>query len=108
MNHTLFSIVFFLSYKNYLIVLYKPRFMKQKIFLSMLALSLLSLQTIIAQNNTSPVMAKRKLQPADVYRLQTLGDPQVSPEGNWVAYTLSSVDSVQNKRNTDIWMVSWD
>jgi dipeptidyl aminopeptidase/acylaminoacyl peptidase len=82
--------------------------MKQKIFLSMLALSLLSLQTIIAQNNTSPVIAKRKLQPADVYRLQTLGDPQVSPEGNWVAYTLSSVDSVQNKRNTDIWMVSWD
>ena len=74
----------------------------------MLALTLLSLQTITAQNTTSPVMAKRKLQPADVYRLQTLGDPQVSPEGNWIAYTLSSVDSVQNKRNTDIWMVSWD
>lgn len=57
---------------------------------------------------TEAQTAKRKLQPADVYRLQTLGDPQVSPDGNWVAYTLSSVDSVQNKRNTDIWMVSWD
>lgn len=50
----------------------------------------------------------RKLRPSDVYRLQTVADPQVSPEGNWVAYTLTSIDSVLNKRNTDIWMVSWD
>jgi dipeptidyl aminopeptidase/acylaminoacyl peptidase len=51
---------------------------------------------------------KRPLKPSDVYRLQSLGDPQISPDGNWVAYTLSSVDSVKNKRNSDIWMVSWD
>jgi len=50
----------------------------------------------------------RKLRPSDVYRLQTVADPQVSPEGNWVAYTLTSIDSVLNKRNTDIWMVGWD
>lgn len=56
----------------------------------------------------SQTTAKRKLKPSDVYRLQSIGDPQVSPEGNWIAYTLSSVDSVANKRNTDIWMVSWD
>lgn len=58
---------------------------------------------VFAQNT-----AKRKLKPSDVYRLQTLGDPQVSPEGNWIAYTLTTIDSVLNKRNTDIWMVSWD
>lgn len=51
---------------------------------------------------------KRSLKPSDVYRLQNLGDLQISPDGNWVAYTLSSVDSVKNKRNSDIWMVSWD
>ncbi len=52
--------------------------------------------------------AKRKLKPSDVYRLQTLGDPQVAPEGNWIAYTVTSIDSVLNKRNTDLWMISWD
>jgi dipeptidyl aminopeptidase/acylaminoacyl peptidase len=52
--------------------------------------------------------AKRKLKPSDVYRLQSLGDPQVSPDANWFAYTLTSTDSVLNKRNTDIWMMSWD
>src|SRR3954453_15774877 len=51
---------------------------------------------------------KRPLAPADVYRFQQITDPQVSPDGNWVAYTLSSVDSAKDKRNEDIWMISWD
>jgi Tol biopolymer transport system component len=51
---------------------------------------------------------KRPIVPADVYRLQEITDPQVSPDGNWVAYTLSSVDSAKDKRNEDIWMISWD
>ena len=60
------------------------------------------------QCSFSQIITKRKLSPADVYRLQTIGDPQVSPEGNWIAYTLTSIDSTLNKRNTDIWMISWD
>jgi dipeptidyl aminopeptidase/acylaminoacyl peptidase len=59
---------------------------------------------VIAQ----PSPGKRPLQPSDVYRLKSVGSPQVSPDGSWVAYTVSSVDSAKDKRNTDIWMVSWD
>mgnify|MGYP000117814177 CR=1 FL=1 len=51
---------------------------------------------------------KRKLQPDDVYRLKSISDPQVAPEGKWVAYVLSTVDSAANKRTSDLWMVSWD
>ncbi len=51
---------------------------------------------------------KRKLRPDDVYRLQTIADPQVSPEGHWVSYVLTSVDSAKDKHNSDLWMVSWD
>lgn len=57
---------------------------------------------------TAQQTTKRKLQPSDVYRLKTLSDPQVSPEGRWVAYVVSSVDTAKNKRNADLWMVSWD
>jgi dipeptidyl aminopeptidase/acylaminoacyl peptidase len=53
-------------------------------------------------------ITKRTLKPSDVYRLQNLSDAHISPDGNWVAYTLSTVDSIKNKRNSDIWMVSWD
>ena len=52
--------------------------------------------------------AKRGLRPGDIYRLQTTGDAQISPDGKWVAYTLTTVDSAKDKRNTDIWMMSWD
>ncbi|MEI9911047.1 MAG: hypothetical protein WDO71_16050 [Bacteroidota bacterium] len=51
---------------------------------------------------------KRNLRPGDIYRLQSTGDAQISPDGKWVAYTLTSVDSAKDKRNTDIWMMSWD
>lgn len=51
---------------------------------------------------------KRPIQPSDILRLQNITDPQVSPDGLWVAYTLSSVDKEKDKRNNDIWMTSWD
>ena len=35
-------------------------------------------------------------------------DPQVSPDGAWVAYTVTSVDVGADKDDTDVWMVSWD
>jgi dipeptidyl aminopeptidase/acylaminoacyl peptidase len=44
----------------------------------------------------------------DMHRFQTVGDPRCSPEGNWIAYTLSTVDAEGDKRDTDIWMVSVD
>jgi dipeptidyl aminopeptidase/acylaminoacyl peptidase len=51
---------------------------------------------------------KRPLKPSDIYRLKSISDPQLSPEGNWVAYGISTVDSVKDKRNSDLWMSSWD
>lgn len=44
----------------------------------------------------------------DADQLQRVGDPWVSPDGKWVAYTVGSVDTSTDKRNTQIWMVSWD
>ncbi|GAB3900013.1 S9 family peptidase [Larkinella knui] len=59
--------------------------------------------TVLAQ--TPP---KRPIAPSDILRLQNITDPQVSPEGSWVAFALSSVDKEKDKRNSDIWMISWD
>lgn len=51
---------------------------------------------------------KRPVAPIDYYRLQNVSDPQLSPDGKWVLYTLSTVDTVKDKRNRDLWMISWD
>jgi dipeptidyl aminopeptidase/acylaminoacyl peptidase len=53
-------------------------------------------------------VAQRGITPSDIYRMRSVSDPQVSPDGKWVAYVLSSPDSVKDKSDTDIWMISWD
>ncbi len=44
----------------------------------------------------------------DLLTLDSVGNPQVSPDGHWVAYTVSSRDFEEDKRRTQIWMVSTD
>lgn len=58
--------------------------------------------------SVAQAQVKRALQPTDVYLIKTIADPQVSPDGKWVAYTVSTVDTSKDKRNSDIWMISWD
>jgi len=52
--------------------------------------------------------ARRPLDATDIYRLRSVRDPQVSPEGGWVAYTVTTIDSAKDRSETDIWMTSWD
>ena len=51
---------------------------------------------------------RRPLVPSDVYRIKRVGDPQLSPEGDWVAYVVTSADSASNKNDSDVWMTRWD
>jgi len=44
----------------------------------------------------------------DAWRVQDVGDPQVSPDGEWVLYTLTTTDVAADKRDTDVWIVKWD
>lgn len=50
----------------------------------------------------------RAIEPRDVFRLRDVGDPRISPDGAWVAYTLTTTDSTKDKSDSDVWMVSWD
>jgi dipeptidyl aminopeptidase/acylaminoacyl peptidase len=52
--------------------------------------------------------AKRAVKIDDFARLKTVRDPQRSPDGRWVAYTVSTINLEKDKRDTDIWMVSWE
>jgi dipeptidyl aminopeptidase/acylaminoacyl peptidase len=52
--------------------------------------------------------AKRGFQTSDLFRLKTVRDPRISPDGEWVAYTVTQPDSAKDKSNTDVWMAKWD
>jgi dipeptidyl aminopeptidase/acylaminoacyl peptidase len=63
---------------------------------------------ILFTSNSNAQTEKHYLQPADYYRFQDIENPQVSPDGNWVVYELTSIDTEKDRTNIDIWMVSWD
>ncbi|HEY3381093.1 MAG TPA: S9 family peptidase [Vicinamibacterales bacterium] len=52
--------------------------------------------------------AKRAVGLDDLARIRTVGDPQVSPDGRWIAYTVGTIDAEKDKRDTDLWMAGWD
>ncbi|MFY9608009.1 MAG: S9 family peptidase [Blastocatellia bacterium] len=42
----------------------------------------------------------------DLLKVRRVSDPQVSPDGRWIAYTIADTDKPANKRTTQIYLVS--
>jgi dipeptidyl aminopeptidase/acylaminoacyl peptidase len=66
-----------------------------------LVLALLSIVPLAAQQT-------RPLNVDDIYNLLDVRDPQRSPDGQWVAYTVTRAIKDTDKDDTNVWMVSWD
>ena len=49
---------------------------------------------------------KRAMTFEDVMALKSVSDAQVSPDGKWVAYVVTSTDMKENANDADIWLVS--
>ncbi|MEP1097108.1 MAG: S9 family peptidase [Cyclobacteriaceae bacterium] len=49
--------------------------------------------------------SKRPLSIDDVLNLKTVRSPQISPDGQWIAYTVSEMDLKKDKSETRIWMI---
>jgi len=52
--------------------------------------------------------AKRPLKLDDLARFREVRDPQLSPDGGWVAYVVSAIDVKEDKSSSHIWMISYD
>src|SRR5262249_41764438 len=52
---------------------------------------------------------KRPMQVDDLFKFKRVSDPQVSPDGKWVVYTVGTVDDVNaNKTSSTLWLASTD
>lgn len=49
---------------------------------------------------------KRPIELEDLFRTKRVSDPQLSPDGEWVAYTVTVVEKEANRTNSDIWISS--
>lgn len=61
-----------------------------------LACSLMAMQ---AQEGPRPVTLD------DLLALQTVRDVEISPDGKWIAYTVTAIDTAKDKSTTRLWMV---
>ncbi|MDX2162956.1 MAG: S9 family peptidase [bacterium] len=50
-------------------------------------------------------MPKRPITPDDLYRIITLEDPRLSPDGRWIAFTRVQPDKFENNYVRNIWIV---
>src|SRR5262249_62242132 len=73
----------------------------QRLFRTLL-LILVSTTILLAQP------ARRPLKLDDLARLREVRDPQISPDGQSVAYVVSTLDVKEDKTNSHIWMIGYD
>lgn len=57
---------------------------------------------------TASAQTRRLLTPDDINAVKEVSDPQLSPDGAWVAYVVESADLKEDKPDSHLWMVSWD
>lgn len=49
---------------------------------------------------------KRPMELADMFKFKRIADPSLSPDGKWVAFTVTTPNLAANKNSSDVWIVS--
>lgn len=78
---------------------------------TLLSLGLLISATLLSL--TTPAQAadaakRRDITLDDLAKLQRVGAPVVSPDGDWVIYSVGQTDTKEDKSQSHLWMVNWD
>src|ERR1700719_1946170 len=76
--------------------------------LTLLAASLLLSVAWVHSFAADSAVARRTLTADDFFRVRDLSDPQVSPDGLWVAYVVNTNDRAADAQRSAIWMARWD
>jgi len=54
------------------------------------------------------IFAARPIQFEDMFNMGRVADPQISPDGKWIAFTITYYNIDDNSKNSDIYLVSTD
>ncbi len=71
-------------------------------------LSVLAALLVLAARPSTAAEQLRSFTPDDIDAIREVDDPQLSPDGNWVAYTVRETDAERDEFVTHVWMTSWD
>ncbi|MEY3436228.1 MAG: hypothetical protein RL335_684 [Bacteroidota bacterium] len=51
---------------------------------------------------------KRLIRPEDLFRMKSISSPKLSPDGQWIMYSLSKADSAKDRYESKLYMMSTD
>src|SRR5690349_3002370 len=71
-------------------------------------LSISLLLVLALANSLAAQTARHPLKLDDLTRFRNVNDPQISPDGQWVAYTVGTTDTKDDKSSSHIWMANID
>ncbi|HLW75482.1 MAG TPA: hypothetical protein VKS01_00835, partial [Bryobacteraceae bacterium] len=54
------------------------------------------------------IAQRRGMTAGDYFAFENAGDPQISPDGKWIAYTVTTVDTKANRRKSAVYLVPMD
>ena len=66
------------------------------------------LLVLLAAASAASAASKRHLDFSDLASLRDVSDPELSPDGEWIAYEVRTSNLEKDRRYGDIWMASWD
>ena len=64
--------------------------------------------TRVATPIPSPASSPRAIKPEDWAALRDVDEPNISPDGNFVAYVVKVADMEKDKRRGNLWLAKWD
>jgi Tol biopolymer transport system component len=82
--------------------------MIEKLVAALAALALVPALGAQAPTAVSHSAPPRPFSLDDVLRVRDVREPQISPDGAWVAYTVSTSDTAEDQNKSAVWMASWD
>ncbi|RCK73640.1 MAG: Alanyl dipeptidyl peptidase [Ignavibacteriae bacterium] len=63
------------------------------------------LMIIIFVISITSAQEKRAMEIEDMFRIKRVSDPQISPDGKWIAFVVTEVIKNENKMNSDIYLI---
>lgn len=76
----------------------------RRLVLAVLVLIWMSYFPLLRTKAQQPVSAPRAITVDDVFELRDVRDPQITADGKWVAYTVSTMSLKEDKTEVRIWM----
>ncbi len=64
--------------------------------------------TLTSMSAPAQQPSQRPFTPEDIHRIRSVGDLAISPDGDWVAYTVGTTNIEKDESSSDLFMVRWD